>query len=205
MALLTTMPPSLDRGGGVYLYGNSVLRNSILDRNAAVSNGGGAALITSGSTLQNCTLVSNRAASGGGVLCEDGGNVQNSIAYFNTATNFPEFLPHAHQPAARRDRVLHERSAVCAHLGKSLRTQRTLALRQSRRVSRLDVRRVRPAGHDAARGWRARCRRVGAHSAGPRHHQPEQLPASPACISSRIYSNNPEPDDSRSGLRGACR
>jgi PKD repeat protein len=87
---------ALDRGGGVYLYGNSVLRNSILDRNAAVSNGGGAALITSGSTLQNCTLVSNRAASGGGVLCEDGGNVQNSIAYFNTATTaFPNWQTNA--------------------------------------------------------------------------------------------------------------
>ncbi len=87
---------ALDRGGGVYLYGNSILRNSILDRNAAVSNGGGAALITSGSTLQNCTLVSNRAARGGGVLCEDGGNVQNSIAYFNTATvEFPNWQTNA--------------------------------------------------------------------------------------------------------------
>lgn len=88
-----TTNTALDKGGGVYLYGNTILRNSILDRNAAVSNGGGAALITSGSTLQNCTIVSNRAANGGGVLCEDGGNVQNTISYFNSVSgSFPNWM-----------------------------------------------------------------------------------------------------------------
>jgi parallel beta-helix repeat protein len=81
-----------DRGGGVYLFGNAVLRNSIIDRNIAASNGGGVAVQSSGPAVQNCTIVSNYAASGGGILCTDGGNMHNSISYFNFASaSFPNW------------------------------------------------------------------------------------------------------------------
>jgi hypothetical protein len=74
-----------DRGGGAFLAGNTILRNSVAAHNRADGNGGGVALFSSGSTLQNCTLVSNQAVRGGGLLVEDGGNIQNNIVFDNNA------------------------------------------------------------------------------------------------------------------------
>lgn len=78
-----------DNGGGVRIDYGGVLRNCIIVNNNSEYCGGGIYL-HHGGNIYNCTVVNNNATEqGGGIHCYDvaGGEIRNSIIYFNTASS----------------------------------------------------------------------------------------------------------------------
>jgi len=83
-------------GGGVYVYYDGLVCNSLIEHNTGYSGAGVYLCSNSGDgpRLYNCTVVDNTAdLDGGGVRCLNGGKVQNTIAYYNTAngTSFDNY------------------------------------------------------------------------------------------------------------------
>ena len=72
-------------GGGVCVRDGGVLKSCLIVSNNADNAGGGAALY-SGGTIYNLTISDNNAVAGGGIYCNNGGEIINSIAYFNSAS-----------------------------------------------------------------------------------------------------------------------
>jgi PKD repeat protein len=90
---------SLSYGGALYLVGGTnQVRNSLFYGNQAGVSGnllgaGGAVYLNTGTTLENCTVVSNQARNsvltiGGGVQ-HAGGGITNCIVFFNATSNQP--------------------------------------------------------------------------------------------------------------------
>lgn len=80
-------------GGGLYMSGASVIvRNCLIRNNRVVGtwNQRGGGVNIAGGLLECCTVVTNLAVAGnapvGGGVYRSGGDVRNSIIYFNTAT-----------------------------------------------------------------------------------------------------------------------
>jgi len=75
-------------GGGVYVYYNGLIANSLIEKNEGYSGAGVYLCNNSGAgpRLYNCTVVNNTSDwDGGGVRCLNGGVVRNCIIYNNTA------------------------------------------------------------------------------------------------------------------------
>jgi len=75
-------------GGGVYVYYEGLVANSLIENNEGYSGAGVylCLLAGDGPRLYNCTVVNNNSDyDGGGVRCLNGGKVRNSIIYYNIA------------------------------------------------------------------------------------------------------------------------
>ena len=78
-------------GGGVYMVGNTVLRNCIIRQNSSSLRGGGV-YMDGGGLMEQCYVAQNQSDGvgvtdgyGGGVACDDGGIVRNCIIENNAA------------------------------------------------------------------------------------------------------------------------
>ena len=110
---------SANKGGGIYCENGGIIANCIIENNNAstlnVTGEGGGVYIESGGTIRTCLIIDNVADTGGGVKCNgsadilssticdntatimggglylnDGGQVWNSIVYYNTDSfNYP--------------------------------------------------------------------------------------------------------------------
>jgi len=80
-------------GGGIRALGGTV-RNCLIIRNQATSQGGGAYLVSGATTLESSTICANSAGTSGGGLAHISGAslVRNSIVRFNSAPTSPDYL-----------------------------------------------------------------------------------------------------------------
>lgn len=79
-------------GGGAYMYRGGLMQNSLVSGNSDDLTGG--IHIYQGGFIQNCTIVNNSADNAGGVggvKCAFTGTVENTIIYFNSASNNPNY------------------------------------------------------------------------------------------------------------------
>ncbi|MCI6198030.1 MAG: discoidin domain-containing protein [Prevotella sp.] len=78
-------------GGGVYMVGNTVLRNCIIRQNSSSLRGGGV-YMDGGGLMEQCYVTQNQSGGvgvtdgyGGGVACDDGGTVRHCLIENNAA------------------------------------------------------------------------------------------------------------------------
>ncbi len=79
---------ALSDGGGVYLGSGAQIRNSQVLCNTVLPGNGGGITVTTGCLAENCVIVSNRAptGTGGGVNLQNGGaRLVNSLVFGNSA------------------------------------------------------------------------------------------------------------------------
>lgn len=78
-----------DQGAGIHFDSGGVIRNSLLAWNWTRTNlnRGGGAYISGATVIENCTVVTNAAAEGAGVYCYETGIIRNTIVYWNDVFN----------------------------------------------------------------------------------------------------------------------
>jgi len=80
---------AVNRGGGIYNQ-NTTINNCVVVSNSA--DYGGGVMCQTESRLNNCTISGNEATTqGGGVYCYENCSVHNSIVYFNSSPEGPDY------------------------------------------------------------------------------------------------------------------
>ncbi|MCK5852784.1 hypothetical protein KAH27_07120 [bacterium] len=83
---------AVNNGGGIFISGYGHLQNSLVAGNSSDAIGGGMYL-RNGANVDSCTVAGNSAiGDGGGVVCFSSSMVRNTVSYFNSASNSPDFL-----------------------------------------------------------------------------------------------------------------